>query len=271
MQAPAKGSAVVPLNARTREDLIRRSSSKVPALVQAKVQTRDTARVLAGHAEWVTGLALTRDEKLLLSGDDAGQVVVWDWPAAKERRRWRVKGWVYALAVTSDGRQAVVSERVPLVFDSGRHSGIRLWDVAAGTPQHDLGADFKGMYLAAAAYAPDGNLLALGRGGEVDGLSGKVFLIDPATGKKVRELSPGHQYGVTDLLFHPDGRHLASAGRDTVVRIWEAASGRLVKELGKPRGGQFKDWVHAVAFSADGRWLAAADMAGAVQVWALGG
>ena len=87
----------------------------------------------------------------------------------------------------------------------------------------------------------------------------------------MRELTPGHLYGVTDMVFHPDGKHLASGGRDTVVRIWNAADGKLVKELGKPRGGQFKDWIHAVSFSADGRWLAAADMAGAVQVWSFTG
>lgn len=136
--------------------------------------------------------------------------------------------------------------------------------------QRDLGPLFKGMYIATAAYSPDGKLLALGRGGEVDGPNEKVFLIDPASGKKVRELTPGHLYGATDLTFHPDGKHLASCGRDTVVRIWNTSDGKLVKELGKPRGGQFKDWLHAVSFSADGRWLAASDMAGAVPVWSFG-
>ena len=271
MQAPAKGKVKVPLNATLRADLIRRHSSKVPALVEVEVQTQAPARVLAGHREWVTGLALSADQKLLVSGDDAGKVIFWDREAGKELRRWAVKGWVYALALSPDGKQAAVTERVPLVFDSGRHAGVRLWDAATGKPQHDLGPLFKGMYLSAAAYSPDGKLLALGRGGEVDGPNGKVTLVDPKTGKKLRELAPGHLYGATDLAFHPAGKHLASAGRDTVVRLWEAASGKLAKELGKPRGGQFKDWFHAVSFSADGRWLAAADMAGALQVWSLAG
>jgi WD40 repeat protein len=98
-------------------------------------------------------------------------------------------------------------------------------------------------------------------------MNGKVWLLDPGTGKKQRELTPGHQDGATGLAFHPDGKHLASCGRDTVVRVWNTADGKMVKELGKPRGGQFKDWIHAISFSSDGRWLAAADMAGAVQVW----
>ena len=67
--------------------------------------------------------------------------------------------------------------------------------------------------------------------------------------------------GPTYVSLHPDGKHLLSAGRDTVVRIWSLADGKLVKELGKPRGGQFKDWIHALSISSDGTRLAAADMA----------
>jgi hypothetical protein len=57
--------------------------------------------------------------------------------------------------------------------------------------------------------------------------------------------------GGPDPCFHPDGK--------------------LVKELGRPRGGQFKDWFHAIAVSPDGNWRAAADLAGKVQLWALNG
>ena len=101
------------------------------------------------------------------------------------------------------------------------------------------------------------------------GMAGKVYFVDPSSGKKLYESSTGHEYGVTDMLFHPDGKHILSSGRDTVVRVWQVADGKQVKELGKPRGGQFKDWVHAVSLSPDGRWLAAGDMAGQVQVWSL--
>ena len=167
-----------------------------------------------------------------------------------------------------DAKRVLVSERLPLVFDSGRHDGIKLWD-ATGKLHKDLGPTFKGMHFAAAAYRPDGKLLALGRGVEADG---NLFLIDPATGKKVRSLpAPGHQYGITDMAFSPDGKVLATCGRDTTIKLWDVPGNKLLATLGKPRGGQFKDWLHAVSFSADGAWLAAADMAGAVQVWSLGG
>ena len=50
----------------------------------------------------------------------------------------------------------------------------------------------------------------------------------------------------------------------------EARVEARVAQLGKPRGGQSKDWLHALTISPDGKWLAAGDMAGAVQVWTLG-
>jgi WD40 repeat protein len=273
MQAPAPGEESLVLNARAiaEAQARKRNVAKIPTPLPATVQTQPSARTLAAHGDWINRLTLSRDEQRLVSGDDAGQVIVWDREAGKELRRWRVKGWTYALALSPDNKQAFVSERVPLVFDSGRHAGAKLWDATTGAMQRDLGTDLKGMYIAGAAYSPDGKLLALARGGEVDGTNGKVYLFDPASGKKIRELVPGHLNGATALAFHPDGKHLASAGRDTTVRIWNTADGKLVKELGKPRGGQFKDWIQGISFSGDGRWLAAADMAGAVQVWSLTG
>jgi WD40 repeat protein len=271
VEAPPTGSATVPLNARTREDLVRRRASKVPAPLEAKVQVQPAQRTLEGHKEWVQGLVLSADGKLLVSGDDGGVVIVWDRAAGKEMRRWRVKGWVYALGLAPDNKRLVVSERVPLVFDASRHAGVKLWDLTTGQLQRDLGPAFGKEYTAStAAFAPDGRTLAVGRGGEVDGPSGKITFVDPESGAKRFESSTGHIYGATDLVFHPDGKHLLSSGRDTLVRVWQVADGKQVKELGKQRGGQFKDWIHALALSPDGRWLAAADMAGQVEVWSLG-
>ena len=231
------------------------------------VGLQQAERVLDGHKEWVQAMALTPDGKTLVSGDDGRQVIFWDVPSGKEMRRWQVKGWVYALAVSPDAKRLLISERFPLVYDPAKIITTKLYDAATGQVVRNLENIFKKEYQSAAAFSPDGKIVAVGRGGEANGPSGIVTLIDAETGKKLRELKPGHQDGLTDLAFHPDGKHIASTGRDTVVRIWSAADGKMVKELGKPRGGQSKDWLHAISFSPDGRLLAAADMAGAVPVW----
>jgi WD40 repeat protein len=272
LQAAPGAPAKIVLNIRAIEDATRRKSSgrKPPPPMEVEVRAQEAAKTIEG-GEWIVGLGMSQDQSTLITGDDAGQVVIFSRAAGTEKKRWQVKGWAYAVALSPDLKQAVVSERYPLVFDSGRHTAVKLWDAETGAVQHDLSKEFKDMQIAAAAYSPDGKVLAIGRGGEADGMNGKVFLLDPATGAKQRELTPGHQYGITDLCFHPDGQHLASCGRDTVARIWNIADGKLVKELGKPRGGQFKDWIHAISFSPDGTRLAAADMAGLVHVWQFGG
>jgi WD40 repeat protein len=267
MQADPQETATMTLNARVREEAAARKR-KVPAAIEAKVRVQSAAQILTGHHEWVLGLNQTPDGKLLVSGDDRGEVIVWDRPAGKEVRRWKLKGWAWALAVDPKGGSLLVSERLPLVFDSGRRFSVKLWDLKTATVKTDLSKVFKEM-ISAAAFSPDGKWLAIGRGGEIDGLNGTVALLDPATGKKLRVLTPGHLNGLTDLAFHPDGKHLCSCGRDTTVKVWRLEDGKLIKVLGQPRGGQFKDWFHAVAISQDGRRIAAADMAGQVQVWSL--
>ena len=265
IEAKPSGMAKHVLNARTIEDINRNKNSgrKPPTPLETEVQTQAATKTIEGR-EWIIGASLSQDETTLITGDDAGQVAVYDRKTGAEKKRWQVKGWAFAVAISPDLKQALVSERYPLVFDSGRHTAVKLWDVATSTVQHDLSKEFKDMQIASAAYSRDGKILALGRGGEGEG---KIFLIDPSTGKKIRELSPIHQYGVTDLCFHPDGKHLASTGRDTVVRIWNIEDGKMIKELGKPRGGQFKDWFHALSFSPDGTRIAVADMAGYIHLW----
>src|SRR5206468_11429041 len=135
---------------------------------------------------------------------------------------------------------------------------LKLWNAADGTEKLDfLKAQFPKINptnrtygaaqvwrkfvsngLITVAFSPDGRLVAAGQGGETD--TGKVHLLDAATGKPVRTVF-GHQYGVTDVRFSADSKYLLSAGRDTCVRVCQVADGKEVAVLGAPRGGQFKD------------------------------
>jgi WD40 repeat protein len=74
-------------------------------------------------------------------------------------------------------------------------------------------------------------------------------VIEAATGKEVSSLN--FTFGVTSVVFSPDGRWLAAGSNDKTARVIEAATGKGVSSL------EFGGSVNSVAFSPNGRWLAA--------------
>ena len=60
----------------------------------------------------------------------------------------------------------------------------------------------------------------------------------------------GHDENLTSVAFSPDGALIATGSKDETARIWDVATGRLLRVL---RG--HRDEVTEVAFSSDGRWL----------------
>ncbi len=76
-----------------------------------------------------------------------------------------------------------------------------------------------GDYLSAAAWSPEGTLVAAGS------LAGDAVVLDGASGRVLTTL-PTHEMGVLSLGWSHDGAHLAVGGQDGVAGIWSRADGR---------------------------------------------
>jgi WD40 repeat protein len=70
-----------------------------------------------------------------------------------------------------------------------------------------------------------------------------------------------HTAQANQVQFSPDSRILASAGVDSVVKVWDPASGSLLRALKHPVG------VTSLAFSGDGALLVTGSYDGNVRVW----
>ncbi|HEX4606568.1 MAG TPA: hypothetical protein VH092_00025 [Urbifossiella sp.] len=79
-----------------------------------------------------------------------------------------------------------------------------------------------------------------------------------------------HAKWVRKVIASPDGALVASVADDMVCKLWDAASGRLVRELrghAERTPTHFPSMLYGLTFSADGRKLATADKVGKVVIW----
>lgn len=241
---------------------------ETPPPIKVNVVVQKPLRELKGHKDWIWGLALSRDGKTLVTGDDSREVIVWDAQAGTEQRRWKVKLWVRALDISPDGKTVMTAENFPQLKFKETDAGVRGWDIQTGELKFDVSKELK-FEMAAVRFSSDGKHLAIGQGNIDRGDNeGKVFLLDPSTGKKLRELTPPHHKGATDLAFHPDGKHLFTSGRDRVVKIWRLSDGELIRDLGKMNKGQSES-LHAISIAPNGKLMAVADGGGQVVVYSL--
>jgi WD40 repeat protein len=135
-------------------------------------------------------------------------------------------------------------------------SAVAVWDAATGAVALTLPKRENTAWSGAwsVAYSPDGKWLATG------GFQ-TVTVRDARTGKEVWS-APGHDSLVRGIVFSPDSKRVATASgirhdpkrRDNggEVKVWDAATGKELLRL-----PVHSTWANCVAFSPDGRFVAA--------------
>jgi WD40 repeat protein/serine/threonine protein kinase len=252
-------------------------------LVTGKEKVRHSFRT---RVAWIT---LSTDGSLLVAVDTSGLVHIWNHRTGRSNlitpdeleggrqvhfptlsadgrrmatQTWGNPGWRQPVAIwdVESGRRLALFPSVDRLVDVlGFASDGR--DLIAGGPQspriwhYDPPLDPPSPAghkdeVWAAAYSPDGRILATGSDDTDEPRTIKLW--DPATGRLIRGWNGGVGT-VSSLVFSPDGRILASGHLAPVnnVRLWDVSTGTLLHTLS---GHQAV--VRSVAFAPNGRTLA---------------
>jgi WD40 repeat protein len=182
--------------------------------------------------------AVTPDGKTLVSGSRDGTVILWDVAASRERKTLPgLAPNLQAVAVSPDGKTfaTAANDRV-----------VRVWDAVTG----DRRANLHGHTgeITSLAYSPEGKTLASAAGDRQR--PGELKLWDWAAGKERVPIEP-FPFRLWKVVYAPDGKSVAVAGGDKTAQVVDASNGRVLARFEQPA------YVRSVAYSADGRFLAA--------------
>lgn len=243
------------------------ASAKEPLRLLDALTGREIVRHPAENSGHCASLAFSPDGRRLAGGRHDGSISVWE-AVGKPVRNFQA----YPLVIDEDGGR--YAEPVAflkfgpdgqfLVFGSKNGHKTVLCDAATGREFRQVpGSHTRAFRDPALALSPDGKLLATtGRTNDK-----AIGLWETASGKqRLRfgaEHAPANKMGeYVCLAFAADGRTLASGGGDAVVRLWDTATGKELRQL---RG--HLDAITFVAFLPSGKGLVSGSMDSTLLVW----
>jgi WD40 repeat protein/serine/threonine protein kinase len=214
--------------------------------------TAQQVAVLRGHIDYVASLAFSPDSTKLASQSADETVRLWDLMTGSELTQIKAgelknRGATQTLSISPDGAMLAWG-----VETSDRRKQVRRWELRPGKELEAWTLPIPS--IRHVVFSPDGRRLVVGAGNA-------AWIVDAQTGAAVIGLSGLGAMG-HGAAFSPDGRRLVTAGTDQLVRVWNAASGQLERELRGHTGEVF-----AAVFNPDGTRIASAGRDRTIRIW----
>jgi WD40 repeat protein len=195
--------------------------------------------VLKGHRDAVLSVAFSRDGNFVASGSEDGSARVWEVEKARRYTRLGAEGDTFG-GFSWDGK---------LALTHGPDGTLSAWPVTRKASPIQVPAGQVDGWV----FSPDGKHVALWRQNGIE-------IWRPGDWGRVRVLAPESAVAKT-ASFRSDNRFLATTDQGQFARIWDVATGEVVRRLTCKDGG-----VWQAAFSHTRKLLAVACL-DEVVVW----
>jgi WD40 repeat protein len=235
------------------------------------LETGGITRKLVGHSAPVLSLCFTPSGAYVISSSHDSSLIVWD-PNLDDVlfRFWGHMGPVYCVAISSDEYMAI---------SAGADSTIRTWDLRGLLREdpdepHILSKemstnlkDEKAPTKKARECIQYGNIycLAFSPSGDVL-LSGShdssYALRSIEDGEVIGEPRRGHAGAVYTCQWHPDGVRILTGSEDSIIKMWEASTGRLLRAFKGHEGP-----VYDCNFFPDGTQMMSVSEDHYIRIW----
>ena len=224
------------------EDEDKARLSEIPKEVSKEIET---IRILKRHSDMVTTVAISPDDRFVISGSKDTTIRIWDTESGRCLKVLRGHfDYVWRITISPDGK---------FIVSGSYDETVKVWDMTTGNCLKTLQGHSN--HVLGVAISLDGEFIV---SGSVD----KTVRVWNTTTGNCLKILKGHGDSVFGVAISPNGRFIISGSKDTTIRIWDTESGECLKVL----RGHFEG-LSTINISPDGKFIVSGSADRTIKIW----
>jgi small GTP-binding protein len=219
--------------------------TQLPESKGSKTQKIEAVRILEGHDNQVNSVAISSDDKFIVSSSSDNTVRIWEVETGECLKVLEGHSTLVSRVVISSDDKLIVS--------SSNDETVRIWEVETGECLKVL--EGHSDIIWGLAISSDNKFIVSGSNDKT------VRIWEVETGECLKVLE-GHSKYAIGVAISSDDKFIVSGSDDKTVRIWEVETGKCLKVLEGHSG-----FVLRVAISSDNKFIVSVAFDNTVQIW----
>jgi len=223
----------------------------------------DLIRTLKGHHDSVKSVAISSDNKYIVSASADKTIKIWNLKTGKLIKTLKGHiGSVNSIAISSDNKYIVSGSGARYTFSNNNDPTIKIWNLKTGKLIKTLDA----CCLTYSVTISNDNKYIVAS----NNVDARIW--DLKTGKLIKILNK--YYGdINSVGISADNKYIVSGSNDKTIKIWDLdetvkitwdiKTGELIKSI------KGDNWVYSVAISSDSKYIVSGSSDDTIKIWNL--